>query len=679
MENDHSKLILFFIGNKKNTIFNGFKILQKTYDFETTEITIPNSILNLGKEKKIIDFQLTLKENEREDDPISFQFYIYFGINKIYCFIDQVSQASFDICCLNKRVGVYYGKTELTEFNYLENDSRSRIVLINAPSTIKINRTKNLYSYIPLNLSENNSVQVSFFDSDFHTYSVKAITSDEISEEFSIVNILREKKVILLDFYSKLTDLIESKQKDIEIYMNLLAETELTRIKENFSRRKDILEKAFNDSEIYDLFHIYILWFICDIKYFPEEGEECNIPIDIIYKYIKEFYEKYKKDKALLNYQRILLFYSNSIYFIRIGNVEKYKETELEYINVKNVHKNSVFGLSFKFLEDFIDNLNSKSELFYPLLLLDNGLFYHNDKSSYGFDFESCSMVKIHLRDLIPDVFFVYKIDTLNEEKGFNYKGMKTIFLNKLTVLNNYKGNPQNEDLNTKIIKHYAMRTSKLFIHECFGHNKFLYQQKIGIDSPRHFFNKNKRLITMIPKTEINKKYLNEDYFFVEQRNYEGESGNFLEYFFGFYEDELVFDLLYSISDIGKLIDNVQYFTSEKLDVLKNYIINKYIMSIKKIDFKEKDNTSLEQDIVEMDQLLDDKKNISQIGKIESTKERKLTKQIKDQHSKLLFFEVNEKEIKNYSYYLKKMTESKNNDESRKYAKELIFNHLKKK
>jgi len=182
----------------------------------------------------------------------------------------------------------------------------------------------------------------------------------------------------------------------------------------------------------------------------------------------------------------------------------------------------------------------------------------------------------------------------------------------------------------------------------------------------------------MIPKTEKNKNYLNEDYFFVEQRNYEGESGNFLEYFLGFYEDELVIDLLYSISDIGKLIDNVQYFTSEKLDVLKNYIINKYIISIKKIDFKEKDNTSLEQDIIEMDQLLD-KKNISHIGKIESTKEKKLTKQIKDQHSKLLFFEVNESEIKNYSYYLKKMTESKNNDESRKYARELIFNHLKKK
>ena len=678
MENDHSKLILFFIGNKKNTIFKCFKILEKTYDFETNEITIPNSIFNPWKEKKIIDFQLILKEDEKEDEPTSFQFYIYFGINKVYCFINQISEVTFDICCLDKKVRVYNRKTELTEFNNLENDTRSRIVLINAPSTLKINSTKRLYSYIPLNFSESNSVLISFFDSDFQTYSVKAITSDEISEEFIIVNFLRENKGVLWDFYHKLTNLIETNEEDVEIYMNLLAETEIKRIKDNFSRRKDILAKVFNDNELYDLFYIYILWFICDVKYFPEKGEECNIPIDIIYKYINEFYEKYKRDKDLLNYQRILLFYSNSIYFIRIGDVEKYKKTELEYINVKNVHKNSVFGFSFKFLEEFIDNLNSKSELFYPLLLLDNGLFYHNDKSSYGFDFESCDNVKRYLRDLIPDVFFTYKIDTLNEEKGFNYKGMKTIFLNKLMVLNNYEGNPQNEDLNTKIVKHYAMRTSKLFMHECFGHNKFLYQQKTGIDPPRHFFNKNKRLITMIPRTDKNKKYSDEDYFFVEQRNYEGENGNFLEYFFGFYEDELVIDLLYSISDIGKLIDNVQYFTSETLDVLKNYIINKYILSIKKIDFHEKDSTNLEQDIIEMDQILENK-NINQIEKIQPIKERKLTKQIKDQHSKLLFFEVNEKEIKNYSYYLKKMIESKNNDESRKYARELIFNNLKKK
>ena len=144
-------------------------------------------------------------------------------MNKAYCFIDQQWISSYDICCLDKKVRVYYRKTELTEFNNLENDTRSRIVLINAPSTLKINSTKNLYSYIPLNFSESNSVLISFFDSDFQTYSVKAITSDEISEEFIIVNFLRENKGVLWDFYHKLTNLIETNQENAEIYIKLLA------------------------------------------------------------------------------------------------------------------------------------------------------------------------------------------------------------------------------------------------------------------------------------------------------------------------------------------------------------------------------------------------------------------------------------------------------------------------
>jgi len=309
---------------------------------------------------------------------------------------------------------------------------------------------------------------------------VKAITNDEISEEFTISKYLRENKGALLDFYDKMINLIESKQEDDKIYMNLLEETKIIKIKDNYSRRKDILNKIFNDNdnELYDLFHVYILWLICDFKYFPEKDDECNIPIYIIYKYINEFYEKYKKDKDLLNYQRILLFYSNLIYFIRIGDIEKYKKTDLKYIKVKNVHKNSVFGLSFKFLENFIDNLNSKTELFYPFLLLDNGLFYHNDKFSYGFDFESCAQIKDNLRNLIPEVFFIYKKDSLNEEKEFNYKGMKTVFLNKLTVLNNYEGNPKNEDLNTKVVKHYAMRASKFLMKNILDMINFYINKK---------------------------------------------------------------------------------------------------------------------------------------------------------------------------------------------------------
>ena len=143
--------------------------------------------------------------------------------------------------------------------------------------------------------------------------------------------------------------------------------------------------------------------------------------------------------------------------------------------------------------------------MFYPLLLLDSGLYYHSDKSTYGFDFKSCEQVKTHLEDLIPDFFFVYNnTDLLDDENGFNFKGMKMIFLNRLNVLKDYVGNPSIEDKNIKSSKHYAMKVSKFFMHESFGHNKFIYQNENGIDSPRHFFNKSKRFITMLPKYSKN-------------------------------------------------------------------------------------------------------------------------------------------------------------------------------
>lgn len=686
MENKCFKLILSFIGDKSTSIFKGYKISNEIYNFEKNVINIPFNSSDAFEEKKIIDFQLLFKKNINKQSQC-YRIPLYIGINKAYCFIDQQWWSTYDICCLDKRVRIIYDKMELNELNYLENDTRTRIILINASPFVQINGTIYLYSYIPFNekMQNENSFQLAFFDDTYDSFSIKAISKEENSEEFSIINVLKKEKDSINSFHDQLKELIDKKLYDSELYKNLLGEIELTRVKNNFSRRKDILKEAFNENEkeLYELFYKYILWFICDIKYFPEKDDkDINIPVDVLYKNIKYFYEKYRDIEDLLNYQKILLFYSHTLFFVQLNDEEKYKKSKLEYINAKNVDNNSVFGRSFKFLKDFVKNLNSKSEVFYPLLLLDSGLYYNKDRSSYGFDFKNCDIVKKHLEDLIPDVFFVYdNTDLLDDEKGFNFKGMKIIFLNRLNVLKNFVGNPSIEDKTAKNTEHYAMRVSKFFMHESFGHNKFIYQNEIGIDSPRHFFNKSKSFITMFPKPlkNTNIDYSNDLNFFVEQDKYEGESGNFFEYFFGFYEDELILDLIYKIDNVGKLINNVIYFTSEKLDVLQKYIINKYILQKNKIEYFEKESTTLEQDIGEMDALIKEKninlsENISQKKEMINSDIKK-----KDSNEKNLFIDVDEKEIKNYSYYLKKMMETKNNDESRKYARELIFHHLKKK
>ena len=661
MEEPFSTLKLIFIGDIENSIFSGFRILNKVYDFKTKEIPIHNDLFETLQEKKNIDFQLILKEEENKDklqieSTECFHLNIFKGINKAYCFISENFDYLFDICCLNEKVNISYKDIEFNEFNELEDDTRSRIVLINVPSKVAINKEKKLLLYTPLGMSKENSIQISFFDSSGQNYSVKAISNEEITEEFSMVKYLKESKNKLKNFLGKLENLIKKNRDDKVLYLNLTAHSELKIIKINFATRKESLKNEFNDDELFDLFYIYILWLECSIKYFPngEETKEfaefkCNLTIDVIFDYITKFYEKYKSDKNLLNYQRILLFYSNVIFFLALDNEKDYDECKLEYVSRKNIEQNSVFGLSFKFLEDFIDNLNSKSDLFYPLLLLDSWLYYKNEKTVYGFGFQSCDNIKQHLKELIPDVFFIHKKENIDEIKGFNYKGLRTIFLNKSAILKNYEGNLNKNDLNIKITKKYAIRASIFLMHECFGNNKSLYKQKYGVESPRYFYNKNKRFITMIPKNVQKIDYSNENNFYINQKRFEVESGNFLlEYFFGFYDNEFVIDLIYQIPDVGKLIDNVKYFTSEKLDVLKNYIIYKYVLSRVNIEFIENENTILENDIEEMSQLL--KKNSIRIDKTNIQK--------KDQSSKFLFVEIDDREIKNYSYYSQKFDEA---------------------
>ena len=261
MEVDNSKLILYFIGNKKTSIFKGYKIFKKIYDFETSEIIIPDNIFEPLKEKKIIEFQLLLNENSGE--PFNylppFQFYVYFGENKAYCFINQISQMTYDICCLDEQIKVNYGDLNLNEFNYLKNDARSRIILINAPSIVSINNSYKINSFIPMSMSNSTSVQIAFFDSTSKAYSIKAISKDEISVEFEIINVLKEKKDILTKFFEDFEVLMNEKQEDSEIYKNLSSSIDLERIKIHFPKRKDALKKAFDDEELYDLYYKYIL------------------------------------------------------------------------------------------------------------------------------------------------------------------------------------------------------------------------------------------------------------------------------------------------------------------------------------------------------------------------------------------------------------------------------------
>ena len=70
--------------------------------------------------------------------------------------------------------------------------------------------------------------------------------------------------------------------------------------------------------------------------------------------------------------------------------------------------------------------------------MLDCGNYYYNkgNKLIYGYNRESIDVIKVHLNELIPEIFFEYsdKGCPEEEESGFNYKGFRIIFINRLIV-----------------------------------------------------------------------------------------------------------------------------------------------------------------------------------------------------------------------------------------------------
>ena len=186
-------------------------------------------------------------------------------------------------------------------------------------------------------------------------------------------------------------------------------------------------------------------------------------------------------------------------------------------------------------------------------------------------------------------------------------------------------------------------------------------------------------MISKKKKKEIKQADLSEDNFYINKDYESGESGNFFEYFFGIYNGELVLDLIYNIPDIGYLMDNVKYFVSETLDILKKYIICKYVLSEKKIKYEEEDKSTLEKCITEMEKLIKEYKiDLSTVKMPNNEKENMIHEIKKDEERTVMFIEKEEGEGKNFTYYMKKMVESEDNDESREAAWQLIFNHLKK-
>jgi hypothetical protein len=454
-------------------------------------------------------------------------------------------------------------------------------------------------------------------------------------------------------------------------YLDIIQRNFICILDINFSKDKSNLMEDFKSDNEYYLMYLYFLWYILYICYCKNDNYE--IPIKTMVEYLNKFYYIYLEDKDLLPYQKVLLFYSNSVYFVRIQNTKIYESKELRLIKCKNSKEKSVYGLSLKFIKEFIHKLKSNSALFYPLLLLNNGEYFYQNKSTYGFDAQNCDNLKYHLNDLIPEVFFEIKngfSEISNYDYGFNYKGLGIVFLNRDALLRKYNKNPELFEYNNlddeKKVKSYAVKVSKTLIHECFGHNKYIYNSPKIIDSPLRFFNNENNLVTIISPTS----YANDNEF-IMKGSYpdKGESGKFLEFFFGHYEQKMIISLIFEIDDISKLYDSVDYFVKDDLSEVRKYIIMKYVLKNRGYNYKENCDYNLEEENKNLESVFNNKYK-DDLSNIKS----KIFDRSKsnDDISEVIF--LSKSKIKGCNYYRNKAIEESNLSKKAEYLWELLSN-----
>jgi len=707
----YAQLIITLI--KQEKCFDSCEILGSTYNFDKISddkliIDIPDEKFGISKEKIIIEIKLI---SQSKFDI--FNLNVYYGINKAYCFlslhghINQLYEFYF-----YKPAKVEYKDGQLTETDSFEEDSRSRMILINPPLKIKFDGISFYIWKFNLNsdpeIDSENSFEVSVFDISKNYYASKAIKKNEI---FSFIEKIKIYQNDLDIFYNNIQKLYNEKDDDINKYISIINACKIAKIEINFSQKKSILKNEFKEEKDYYMMYLYLLWYILGLfcsklkeKKNEKDNEKDNkkdkkekiepFSIRDILELSQNLYLKYLNDKDLLIYEKILLIYSNIYFLIRCPNKDNYINSNLEYIKRKNIKSKSVFGLALNFMKEFIEKLNHESYLFYPLLLLDCGLYKTEDGAPiYGFNLETCSHLKSHLNELIPDVFFIYKEQVSPEraEGGFNYKGFGIIFINTLLSLDGIKTDPISYEYTNndeeKVNKNFGMRVSKVMMHESFCHNKFIFEYTNAVQSPCNFYNKEMNLIKIIP---VDSRIYSENYFRASMEPGKGESGKFFEYFFGLYSNELIIDLIYKVKYIGKLIDYVDYFVKENLNVIKDYIICKYQIKEKNIEYNDYNELTLENEIKNMKKLIADHqfKLIQEIQAKYTTNENNnndnndKNNKIQKNANKLYgfkFIEVTkqESEYKGYNYYKKKAQEAKTNEEYFKYSAELVFNHLK--
>ena len=110
-----SKLIINFVKNPKmKKYYESLIFLKKSYPIENKplEIDIDDKYFNDLREKIIVDFSLV--PLDILSDPVQYKMNIFYGINKAYCFLTEVSKILIEYSFIDEQ-RIFYDDYELKE------------------------------------------------------------------------------------------------------------------------------------------------------------------------------------------------------------------------------------------------------------------------------------------------------------------------------------------------------------------------------------------------------------------------------------------------------------------------------------------------------------------------------------------------------------------------------------
>ena len=326
MESKEVKLVLTILKNE--IYFDSCEVFGFIYNLEKLQkliIDIPKYVFAESKERKTITFKLI--KNAYPPKAEIFKFNIYYGINKAYCFLDsyKFTIKLFEIC-FYKPAKIKYNEELLTETDYFENDSRTRIVLINSPLSLSIDDALFTMENFKVKGCNENSFEVALFNTSKNYYASKLIKE---REEFSLIQKLKFYSKEINELYDNISILFGQKEKSTDKYLSIIKNYNIPMFIMNFSQRKSILKNEFRDLEEYKLMYRYMLEYAIGSYY--EKKKEKFIPIIDLLDCIEKSYQEFLIDEDLLIYEKIMLIYSKILYIMSFTSINEYEQSNLTY------------------------------------------------------------------------------------------------------------------------------------------------------------------------------------------------------------------------------------------------------------------------------------------------------------------------------------------------------------